>query len=147
MRKLIAILERDPARTAIMNAWLEDRLVMYEHLFFKFASDMIQEITQRPSVVLALCIGEGSEQDRDFQSENAFEFISEYLLKQTERFPVLLHAFNFRHLQDAEKLLIQAGWQVDRVQAMQGTDWIADSWYPALKRSLRNNSCVEKVAT
>jgi hypothetical protein len=143
MPKLIAILERDPARIEIMEAWLNDRFYMYEYSFLKHPSEIYEIVNKRASDLLALCLGCESHDDSGIQPTSVLELISRFLLSQSARFPIIVHSDGNHPLKSVDVHLVQGGWYFVEVEAPQGTDWIGNDWYPALKTALRETARLE----
>jgi hypothetical protein len=67
--------------------------------------------------------------------------LSDFLMPQSDRFPLLIHVA--RELDHNASLVVKealVGWSVNWTEPVSEPDWIANVWYPALTKVLRENS-------
>ena len=146
MPKVIAILERDPGRVEDMKSWLDDRLGMYEHHVSPDPNELTEFLAPRLDDVLVLCIGCDSMGSSAVEHDEAGREVADLLVKATEPFPILVHTDEDRSPDGSIIRLMRAGWHVKTIKAEPRGGWVAEGWYPALKRTLREIARHETVA-
>ncbi len=143
MSLAIAILEDDLGRIAAMKEWLEDRLPMYEHVFYHSADQMIDWLSQNINRVLIVSL------DHDLEPINQANpgtgrMVADYLGMKKARFPVLMHSTN-RHAVTGMKLVLEdAGWECAVVAPYDDLAWIGESWWPTLRQQILRQASYEE---
>ena len=146
MGKLIAILEDNADRVAVMRRWLADRLGMYEHFVTDDPDTLIEYIRPRLDDVLAVSLDHDLHERPDGNTEVTGMAVVDYLTATRPGFPVLIHSSNSRAVGEMRERLRSKDWVVVAVTPFDDTNWIGDDWYPALKRTLRRFTQPEPVA-
>ena len=146
MTKCILVLEDNPDRRDAMREWLDDRLPMYELVLTDDPAEFIDHLRERPERVLAASLDHDLHERADMSTALTGMIVADYLAGIEPAFPVLLHTSN---RPDGERMLGRlsgAGWKVTWVRPFDGTSWVGEDWYPALRRALRGAARREAVA-
>ena len=145
MGKLIAILEDNPDRVAVMRRWLAERFGMYEHFFSDDPDTLIGHIRPRLGDLVAVSLDHDLHERPDGNTAVTGMAVAEFLSAAEPKFPVLIHSSNTRAVERMRERLRSCDWVVVAVTPFDDTNWIGDDWYPALKRALRRFARPEPV--
>lgn len=137
----IAILEDNHDRQAGMQAWLNDRLYMYEHVFFDEAAPCIQWLKANLAETLLISL----DHDLDLKPSGDGRWLDpgtgrdvvDYLAGQPASCPIIIHSTNTNAVAGMESELTAAGWRVVKVLPYGDLAWISESWWPNVKQELR----------
>jgi hypothetical protein len=137
----IAILEDNLDRRCAMQRWLDDRLYMYQHLFFDEAAEMVAWLEQYRGECLIIGLDHDLElkqtPDGRWADPGTGRMVADYLAAQLPPLcPVLVHSSNGPAADGMVALLQETGWQVDAVRPYADTKWIDETWWPAFRRML-----------
>ncbi len=137
----IAILEDNLDRQTRMKAWLNDRLYMYEHVFFDEARPLNQWLQENLDETLLISL----DHDLDLKpSENGRWLdpgtgrdVANSLAKQTAACPIIIHSTNYDAVVGMESVLTESGWHVAKVQPYGDLAWIDEAWWPLVREQLQ----------
>ena len=118
---------------------------MYEHHVSSNPKGLIESLTPKLEDILVLCIGCDSMGASEVARDKAGKDIANLLMATAEPFPILVHTDQERSPDGSIIRLRRAGWYVTTIAAEPHGGWVADGWYPALKRTLREIAPHEPV--
>lgn len=136
-RQYIVVLEDEHRRRVEMFRLLDDRLYMYPVVWFRTAQEMNDwfESTQ-PSVVLAALDHDLEDTDKPAGTgRDVVDFLVEEIT--TGKFPIVLHSTNTPARTGMAEALREHDWQCCETPPYGDLEWIAESWFPAVKRMIR----------
>ena len=142
MPKKIAILEDNLDRQSAMQAWLNDRLYMYEHFFFDEAPVINYWLQANLPETLLISLdhdldlkptGDGRWFDPGTGRDTA-----DFLAQQVPTCPVLIHSTNAPAVHGMTDVLTEQGWTVGIVTPYGDLAWIDEVWWPAVKQQLKH---------
>ncbi len=136
----LLILEDDARRTAAMRERLTDRFAQYETRFCTDAERFIATFSEAPDRVLAISLDhdlEPMEPDRrdPGTGRDVANFLAE-LPPETPRLPILIHSTNRSAVDGMERVLMEAGFPVERVTPYGDLGWISEVWFPAFRKHI-----------
>lgn len=140
----IAILEDNLDRRERMKAWLDDRLYMYGQAFFDDAKDMNHWLEQHRGELLAVALDHDLDLkpsgDGRWLDPGTGRMVADYLAQFKPICPVLVHSTNAPAAAGMVAVLQERGWMVDAVTPYADTQWIDESWWPALRRLILSSA-------
>lgn len=151
MPKKIAILEDNLDRQSAMQAWLNDRLYMYEHFFFDEAPAINSWLQANLSETLLISLdhdldlkptGDGRWFDPGTGRDTA-----DFLAHQVPACPVLIHSTNAPAVHGMADVLTEQGWTVGIVTPYGDLAWIDEVWWPAVKEQLKHTQLDSNTRT
>lgn len=140
MKKWILILEDNAERRQAMQAWLDDRLHMYGSLITDDPDELIDAVRVHGRDVILVSLDHDLYDRADQSTTLTGMMVVDHLERIDAAFPILLHTSNRIDGERMQSRLIDRGWHVQWVTPFDGTTWIDDDWYPAVKRLLRRKS-------
>jgi hypothetical protein len=140
MRMKIAILEDNLERQEFMRACIADRFYMYDSRFYDDASTMIDFLKEHLADCLVIALDHDLElkpgSDGRCIDSGTGRDVADYLATQHPVCPVIIHSTNANAVVGMKVVLKDAGWKTRRVIPSEGTDWIRNDWFPALRRAI-----------
>ena len=140
MAKVIAILEDNADRRAVMRSCLADRFYTFDARFFDEAAEMIAFLESRLGDVLAVSLDNDLDMKPgpDGRPVDAGEGrqVAAFLAACAPVCPVVIHTSNADAAVSMTEALRAAGWRTKRVVPMDDTKWIEDDWFFAVRRAL-----------
>ncbi len=140
MPKIIAILEDNAERQAVMRACIADRFYTFDARFFDEAAEMIAFLESRLADVIAISFDNDLDMKPgpDGRAVDVGEGrqVAEYLATREPVCPVVIHTSNTNAAEAMKDLLRAAGWKTKRVVPMDDTKWIEDDWFFVMRRAL-----------
>lgn len=137
----VAILEDNLDRQGRMQAWLNDRLYMYEHFFFDEAQPLIQWLRQNLGETLVISLDHDLDlkpsADGRWLDAGTGREVADFLANQAAACPVVIHSTNYDAVLGMESVLTESGWHVAKVQPYGDLAWIDEAWWPLVKEQLR----------
>lgn len=138
MPLVIAILEDNSERWTAMQPLLQDRFHQFEIRCFGASLEMIEFLRQRLPEVIAISLDHDlellpGENGRTIDPGTGRE-VTSFLAEQKPVCPVIIHTTNTVAAVGMEMDLQDAGWKTLRVIPMNDTEWIADDWFPVIRR-------------
>ncbi len=143
MRNKIAILEDNLDRQTAMQALLADHYPHCEHYFCDEAEPFIAWLRLHLAETLFISLDHDLELkptgDGRWYDPGTGRMVADYLATCAPACPLIIHSTNRDAVMGMEMLLQESGWNVDIVTPYGDLDWIAESWWPAVQRSLSLN--------
>lgn len=141
MRKVIAILEDNLDRQAVMRRCLADRFYTFESRFFNNAPDMIRFLESDLENCIAIALDNDlemieSSDGRLFDPGTGRDVVA-HLATREPVCPVIIHTTNTdAAAAHSTGILKQAGWTTRRVIPFDDMAWIATDWFFSLRRAI-----------
>jgi len=139
----VAILEDNAERQAAMQAWLSDRLYMYEHFFFDEAAPMNAWLKANLSETLLISLDHDLDLkpggDGRWLDPGTGRDVADHLATNDPACPLIIHSTNRQAVIGMEQVLLERGWQVETVAPYGDLVWVAEAWWPMVKRLLTFN--------
>ena len=131
-RKLIAILEDDPGRTAAMKEALQRELPAGEAIFFDNAPDMIAWLKANLGKVCVLSLDHDLGPNRDREGETFDPGVGRDVVTLLETMPsacqVIIHSSNSPAADGMLYALEYAGWSAERLYPFHDLTWVDSHW-------------------
>ena len=137
MPHVIAILEDNADRVAVMRAKLADGLSQHEHFVTDDPPTLIDFLERRWADILLVSLDHDLHERPDHSTTLTGLQAAQYLAGRDPAFPVLMHTTNRVEGRQMRVALKDAGWHVRWVHPFDDTNWIGSDWYPTLERALR----------
>lgn len=136
----IAILEDDPDRQAAMRSCLADRFPQYELRFFEAAAEMINFLRLDLDETLAIALDHDlpileDDEGRTLDAGTGRQ-VADFLATRPPACPVVIHSTNTAAAVGMQHVLEEANWKTCRVTPYDDTRWIAESWFPTMRRAI-----------
>ena len=136
----IVILEGNEERQSAMRRCLADRFQQFESRIFAGSSDMLAYLREHLSEILVISL----DHDLDLLPGANGEWIdpgtgrevADYLAGCAPACPVIIHTTNALAAAGMEFALQEANWATERVVPHDDLEWIAEDWFPALRRAI-----------
>jgi CheY-like chemotaxis protein len=136
----IVILEDNHGRRAAMEDCLRDRFHQHEVVFFGDASMMCKFLDQDLASVLLIDLDHDLEleptKNGPSKDPGTGREVADFLAARQPVCPVIVHTTNSAAGDGMEFLLCEAGWSVHRVHPYGDTEWIATSWFRAVRNAI-----------
>ncbi|WP_425616643.1 cyclic-phosphate processing receiver domain-containing protein [Anatilimnocola sp. NA78] len=137
----IAILEDNLERQQAMKAWLNDRLYMYDHVFFDESAPMITWLQTFLPETLILSLDHDLELkptgDGRWLDPGTGREVADFLALHEAHCPVIVHSTNAPAADGMDVALRARGWHVELVKPYGDLAWVDEAWWPAIKQNLR----------
>ena len=138
----ILILEDNEERRAAMRNCLAERFYQYETKFFDSAAEMVRYLEARLGEALAISL----DHDLDLKPNPVGGWsdpgtgrdVADFLARQAPVCPVVISTTNVPAAVGVERVLHEARWQTYRVVPFNDLEWIANDWFPKMRRAIVN---------
>lgn len=140
----IIILEDNMDRRRVMLDCLRDRFHQYEVIFFRSASEMVRHLEQHLSRVLAISLDHDLEPDETpgERDPGTGRDVANFLAIRRPTCPVVIHSSNMFGSLGMKDVLDEAHWPTYAVTPFDDTAWIAQAWFPTMRRAIVNSVAV-----
>lgn len=132
MPSIIAILEDDENRIALMREQFGKIAFEYDLAFFDNAPDMLRWLRGNLNSVALLCLdhdlGPNRKRDGEVFDPGTGRDIVDYLITCPPTCPVLIHSTNSPAAEGMRFALDDAGWHNQRVIPLGDLEWIESEW-------------------
>lgn len=133
---LVAILDDDKSRWAEMERSLQGAMPQVVPQFFDNAPDTIAWVARHLDdvalVSLAHDLGPSRFRDGMLFDPGTGRDVTDFLLEQERRFPVVVHTTAGSKSRGMVSLLERAGWLCVQIEPKGDLEWIGDEWAPKL---------------
>jgi hypothetical protein len=136
----IVILEDNTERRNAMRRFLAGRLSQDELCFFEDAPATIQYLAANLDDTLIIALDHDLELLPDKQAgltdPGTGRDVADFLARRPPACPVVIHTTNSTAGTGMELVLQEANWETHRVYPYGDLEWIAESWFPAVRRAI-----------
>ena len=140
MQFKIAILEDNLDRQTAMKAWLENRLPHFEIFFCDEAVPFIQWLRANLAETRLISLDHDLELkptgDGRWFDPGDGRMSADFLATREPVCPIIIHSTNCIAVIGMERVLQESGWQVETVAPYGHLAWVAEAWWPLVKRLL-----------
>jgi hypothetical protein len=137
---IVAILDDEPERLAIMEPLLCERFLQFEIRTFDSAPDMIGWLKHGVQKLVLICLdhdlGPNRMRDDDEFDPGTGRDVADYLATQTPTCPVIVHSTNGLAVPGMIRVLEEAGWTCGRIIPDSQLEWIEKWWFAEVLRQL-----------
>jgi hypothetical protein len=134
----IAILEDNADRQAAMRDCLSERFHQYEVHLFDDSHEFIRFADQHLTRLIAIALDHDLELKPDgrggFRDPGTGRDVVDFLVERPPVCGVALHSTNRAAMTGMEAALCEAGWQTECIHPYDDLSWIAETWFPAMRR-------------
>lgn len=135
----IVILEDNADRCRVMRDCINDRFPQYPVLCFRSASAMTEYLERSLDRVIAISLDHDLEPetlDSDEADPGTGRDVANFLATRPPTCPIVIHTTNTFGALGMKDVLEQAGWQTYPVSPFDDTAWIAQVWFPTMRRAI-----------
>jgi hypothetical protein len=150
MPMAIAILDDSLERCSEMLAVLKDRFHQFDIRCFQTPAEMIEFLEQRDDEIIAISLDHDLEPTRTENGSSpdpgTGRDVSRFLAGRKPVCPVIIHTTNVSAAAAMKAELEEAGWTTDRVYPMNDLQWIAEEWFPVMRRVIVDSAVLPSRA-
>jgi hypothetical protein len=136
-RDIIALLDDEPDRIAVMKPWLLENLPSFQVEVFENAPDMIEWLASGVNRCRLICLDHdlGPNQNRNGQvfDPGTGRDVADALAQSAPICPIVIHTTNLHARPGMVFVLEDAGWSVSYVTPYEDTRWIREMWADAIR--------------
>src|SRR5262249_41102424 len=140
MAMIIAILEDNEERRAVMRDCLTDRFPQFEVRFFDAADDMIDFLDRHLPNTILISLDHDLELKHNPEGKaidpGTGRQVADFLARRPPQCPVVIATTNSSAAVGMEMVLQEARWITYRVLPFNDLEWITAQWFPTVRRAI-----------